>query len=172
MSYARAGTPADLTEESWNLNSTIAHGHPFTPGLAITDKPARWCSYCGWQYEVKGSQCPECGCPNSTLLKANQRFSLAMRNSTAQSRRKVELCWAVEEDALTGDIKRHRLDEISVPVVDLTTKEFHKETRCRTCGVGYSRVEGRVASETELADAKAGKIAAPSKFLAGAGTNP
>jgi len=172
ISYNRAGTPPDLSDDSWRLNAAFAHVHPYQKGVGITDAACRHCAFCGQQFSLKEHLCPDCQSPTSHLLKANSRFSLTPKNVSAQSNRPVNLCWSVDEDPISGDIKRHKLEEISVPVVDVATQEYHLEIRCKVCGTGYTRVEGRGASESELADARAGKIAKPTKFLAGAGTNP
>ncbi len=156
MSYNRAGTPPDLSDK----------------GLGITDAACRHCAFCGMQFSLKESLCPDCGSPTSNLLKANARFSLTPRNVTAQSNRQVNLCWTIDEDPISGDVKRHKFEEIIVPVVDLTTGEYREEPRCRVCGTAYSRINGRTATADEIAKAKAGKISLPTKFLAGAGTNP
>jgi hypothetical protein len=168
----RPMNPPDLSDDSWMLNTDRAHAHPYQKGLAITDKPSKWCTYCGNQYNPNEAKCPECGSPTATLLGANKRFSLTPRNVTAQSRREIDFCWNVDEDAISGDLKRHKFVEEVIGVVNLTSGEYHDLTRCKTCHTGYTKKNGRAATEDEIAKAKAGKIPAPPQRLAGYGTNP
>jgi hypothetical protein len=166
----------DLDEDSLNLNVKIAHMHPYMKpenGIAITDKACKWDrNGCGWQYPVDLDKCPECGCPTFTLLKANQRFQLTPRNVNAQRRRELELCWHMEEDPITGEIKRHKYVEEIVGVVSVANKEHHDLTRCKTCKTGYTKFNGRAATDAELAKAQAGEIEQIPEHLAGYGNEP
>src|SRR6266567_6223797 len=167
---------SDLSDNSWRLNEDVAHLHPYKEpeaGIGITNKtnksPVKLCKYCGAQYDSKEKVCPDCNSPNSRSLNPDTRFSLTPRNVTSQSNKKVEECWNIEEDALSGAIKKHPLEMIEVPIVNVSTGEWHKETRCNSCGAAYTKIEGRAATSEEIELAKTGKISPPTQHYVGCG---
>ena len=173
MSYSRSDQPSDLADDSLNRNPEFTKPHPYKMGQAITIKSCKFCLYCGWQFSQKLPTCPECGSPKSQLFKENQLIkSLVPRNVTAQSRREVPFCWNQDEDPVSGEIRRHKLDAAYRTVVDLQNKETFQEEYDKNCGIAYSWKDGRAATDAEIAQATAGKLPLKAKIpdVAGSGS--
>ncbi len=78
----------------------------------------------------------------------------------AHFKKKTEMCWNQKKRA-NGGYDSHAFLEQRIPVVNLSTNEYHVEVRCGNCGRAYTSVEGRAATPQEIQLCKQGKIAAP-----------
>lgn len=154
--------PGDIFDDSSNINKELVEPHRDKKGWGETkDQPVWVCNSCNWQYVLKLNKCPHCGSPSRRRVKAHALIKgLGEKRDTAHYVRPIVYCWNIEE-LPNGDIQRHKLVPDSRLVVNLETKEAHKEGYCRTCGMAFNRFEGRMATEQELEQARQGKIPAP-----------
>src|SRR2546427_2635867 len=183
MSYSRdePGQPSDITDESPNLNKQLVEptpneSKPYERGKFQAKKDLRQCTLCTHQYSPDLEKCPKCGCPDGRIIRAGFPIDITPLRFTAQFRRdfKDRFCWNQRETA-AGETDKHQFDEVKIKVVSVipiivggsptTSYEIHDEVRCKQCGMPYQRVNGRNATDEEIAEFKAGKIVRASKFM-------
>jgi len=173
------GAPSDLADDSPNRNPEFVKPHPYKEGINITTKAGKHCRSCGWQFDLTLSKCPDCGSTSVSLFKADKRIDIGPKNAVAHLKRKTITCWNQTENSITGEIQKHPFIEERIPVISIipimvggagdghpvTSYEWHLEVRCKSCGMAYQRIEGRIATPEEIEQFKAKKIQLASRWL-------
>ncbi len=182
MSYSRdePGQPSGLLDDSPHRGKPgLVEPQPFVEkaierGKWVVKKNLKQCKSCTLPYDEKLQKCPYCQCPDAKPRQAKQPIDIIPHKMIDHLGIGLKFCWNQSETA-EGEINKHQFDEVKIPVISVipimvggtptTSYEIHDEVRCKQCSMPYQRINGRGATDEEIAQFKAGKIEKASKFL-------